>query len=53
MTDLKSMLPEELCEYMTNDNPFDDVNYFLNKTIIYGDTLKMVLNTLLNKLLEI
>ena len=36
-------------EYMTNENVFDDVNYFLNKTIIYGDTLKMILNTLLHK----
>ena len=36
-------------EYMTNDNLFDDVHYFLNKTIIYDDTLKMIFNMVFGK----
>lgn len=45
-----SMNPDvEFPEYMTNDNLFDDVHYCLNKTIIYGDTLKMIFNTIINK----
>ena len=39
----------EFPEYMTNDTIYDDVHYFLNKTIIYNDTLKMIFNTISGK----